>query len=99
MFAAIGDPTRLDLITRLADGGARSITTLGEGLPISRQAVAKHLDVLLNAGLVQRSHTGREARFALQRQAIEEARLWLDEVGAQWDEALRRMKAFVEDGD
>lgn len=98
LFAALGDPTRMGLIARLADGGERSIMTLGEGLPISRQAVTKHLDVLHGAGLVDRRKAGREMHYALRRQAIAEARAWLDAVHAQWDGTLARLKAFVEEG-
>ncbi|MBH1993179.1 MAG: helix-turn-helix transcriptional regulator [Sphingomonadaceae bacterium] len=97
MFAALGDPTRLGLIARLADGSERSIVHLGDGLPISRQAVAKHLDVLHGAGLVVRRKSGRETHFALRRDAVETARNWLDQVGAQWDDTLTRFKAFVEE--
>lgn len=96
IFAALGDSTRLRLVNRLAAGGQHSIAQLGEGLPISRQAVAKHLDVLLGAGLVQRNRSGREALFLLRPEAVSEARDWLDKVGAQWDGTLDRLKAFVE---
>ncbi|MGC4250514.1 MAG: metalloregulator ArsR/SmtB family transcription factor [Sphingobium sp.] len=96
LFAALGDQTRLGFIARLADGHGRSIVQMGEDLPISRQAVAKHLDVLHQAGLVQRTRSGREVHFALRREAIEDARLWLDKVGAQWDGTLSRFKDFVE---
>jgi DNA-binding transcriptional ArsR family regulator len=97
LFAALGDPTRLGLIVRLADGMERSIVQMGEGLPITRQAIAKHLDVLHSAGLVRRTKSGREVHFALRREAIEEARGWLEAVGAQWDGTLARFKAFVEE--
>jgi len=96
LFAALGDVTRLGLIGRLSDGGERSIVQLGDGLPISRQAVAKHLDVLLGAGLVRRTRSGREVLFALQPEAVAGARDWLDKVGSQWDDALGRFKDFVE---
>jgi DNA-binding transcriptional ArsR family regulator len=96
IFAALGDPTRIALIGRLSRGEAQSIVQIGEGLPISRQAVAKHLDVLHQAGLVRRQKSGREVHFALQRQAIEDARTWLAEIGTQWDGALARLKSFVE---
>lgn len=96
MFAALGDPTRLGLVTRLSDGRARSIAQMGEGLPISRQAVAKHLDVLLDAGLVNRAKSGREVHFALDPQALHAARDWLNAVGAQWEQTLDRLKFLVE---
>ncbi|BBF69643.1 MULTISPECIES: ArsR/SmtB family transcription factor [Sphingomonas] len=96
LFAALGDATRLGMVGRLSDGGERSIVQMGEGLAISRQAVAKHLDVLHGAGLVHRRKSGREVHYALHREAIEAARSWLDEVNAQWDGPLARLKAFVE---
>lgn len=96
LFAALGDATRLGLIGRLSDGGERSIVQLGDGLPISRQAVAKHLDVLLGAGLVRRTKSGREVLFTLRREAVAEARDWLDRVGSQWEETLGRFRDLVE---
>ncbi|HUD94521.1 MAG TPA: metalloregulator ArsR/SmtB family transcription factor [Sphingobium sp.] len=98
LFAALGDSTRLGLVSCLSDGSERSIVQLGDGLPMSRQAVAKHLDVLHGAGLVHRRKNGREVHYALRREAIEAARAWLDEVDAQWDATLSRLKAFVEEG-
>lgn len=95
-FAALGDPTRLAMVERLADGHPRSIARIGAGLPISRQAVAKHVEILHQAGLVDRRKSGREVHVALRHEAIEEARAWLDAVGAQWDGTLARLKAFVE---
>jgi len=97
LFAALGDPTRMAMIGKLSRGEEQSIVQIGEGLPISRQAITKHLDVLHRAGLVQRRKSGREVHFALRRQAIEAASAWLDEIGAQWDGALTRLKAFVEE--
>ena len=96
LFAALGDPTRLGLIARLSDGRARSIGTMGEGLAISRQAVAKHLEVLAGAGLVRRTRSGREVHFTLEREAVHAARHWLDQVGAQWDGTLDRLKHLAE---
>lgn len=96
LFAALGDATRLGLIGRLSEGTGRSITQLGDGLPISRQAVAKHLDVLLGAGLVRRTRSGREVLFTLEPEAIADARDWLAQVSSQWDETLGRLKNFVE---
>ncbi|WP_298401689.1 metalloregulator ArsR/SmtB family transcription factor [Sphingobium sp.] len=98
LFAALGDATRLGLIASLSDGKARSIVQLGDGLPISRQAVAKHLDVLHDAGLVHRRKSGREVQYALRHEAIEAAQGWLDQVSAQWDGALARLKLMLEGG-
>lgn len=97
LFAALGDPTRLALVTRLSDGRAHSIAQMGEGLTISRQAVTKHLDVLLNAGLVNRAKSGREVLFALDPQRLHAARDWLNAVGAQWEQTLNRLKFLLED--
>ncbi|WP_022682230.1 ArsR/SmtB family transcription factor [Sphingobium bisphenolivorans] len=96
LFAALGDATRLGLIGRLSEGSERSIVQLGQDLPISRQAVAKHLDVLLDAGLVRRTRQGREMLFALRPEMVTEARDWLTEVENQWEGALGRLKTFVE---
>src|SRR5262245_26124836 len=96
VFAAMGDPTRLSLVERLRDGRARSIAELADGAPITRQAVTKHLRVLEGAGLVAAARAGRETRFALQPQPLRDAGAYLEEVAAQWDAALGRLKAFVE---
>ncbi len=96
VFAALGDRTRLSLLTTLADGQARSIATLAADTEITRQAVTKHLHVLEKAGLVESSRVGRESRFAFRPEAIADARSYLDEVSAQWDAALSRLRALVE---
>jgi DNA-binding transcriptional ArsR family regulator len=97
-FSALGDPMRLALVSRLADGEERSIAALSDGAAMSRQAVTKHLDVLEQAGLVRRLRVGRESRFALRAARVDEARAYLDRISAQWDAALVRLKALVEDG-
>lgn len=95
-FAALGDPTRLALVGRLADGEPRSIAALSAGASISRQAVTKHLDALERAGLVARARQGREARFSLRREGVEAARAHLDRISSQWDGALERLAALVQ---
>ena len=97
IFAALGDETRLALIDRLRDGEAQSISQLAEGWPITRQAITKHLKVLEEAGLVQMSRAGRESLFELTPQPLAEVRDYLDFVSTEWDQALLRLKAFVED--
>ena len=97
LFAALADPTRLALLERLADGTPRPIVTLAAGRALTRQAVTKHLAVLRGAGLVARRPAGRETLYALQPERLAEARAWLDAIGAQWDDALARLKAHVEE--
>ena len=96
VFAALGDPTRLRIVMRLCTEGPQSIVQLTEGSQVTRQAVTKHLQVLAAAGVVRDVKAGRERRWQLQPQRLEEARRTLDEIGRQWDVALGKLKAFVE---
>lgn len=96
IFAALGDPTRLSLLTRLSDGQSRSIASLSADTLLTRQAITKHLHVLESAGLVRSSRVGRESRFAFQPEAVVEAKAYLDTVSRQWGDALSRLRAFVE---
>jgi DNA-binding transcriptional ArsR family regulator len=97
VFAALGDETRLAIVATLSDGAARSISNLSADSALTRQAITKHLRVLEGAGLVTSSRKGRESRFALRPAAIDEARTFLDAVSRQWDDALERLRAFVEE--
>jgi DNA-binding transcriptional ArsR family regulator len=96
IFAALGDPTRLSLVTTLCGGQPRSISQLTENTKLTRQAVTKHLRVLEHARIVHSTRTGRENRFAFSPEPIEDLRKYLDLVSEQWDEALARLRAFVE---
>jgi DNA-binding transcriptional ArsR family regulator len=96
IFAALGDETRLQIVARLCDGGPLSIVRLTEGFRISRQAISKHLRLLHGAGLVSSGRFGRERIWEIQTKRLSEARLYLDEISAQWDAALERLRAFVE---
>ena len=98
VFAALGDETRLSVLTRLCNGVPQSISRLTAGTNLSRQAVTKHLRVLANAGVVRSVRVGRESLFELEPQPIEELRDYLDRVSKQWDDALVRLKAHVEEG-
>jgi DNA-binding transcriptional ArsR family regulator len=98
VFAALGDDVRLYLVARLCAGGPLSITHLAEGVPVTRQAVTKHLHVLEHAGLIAGARHGRERLWELQPGALAEARQALDSIGAQWENALGRLKEFVEEG-
>ena len=96
VFAALADETRLALLARLSDGQARSIVQLASGSKITRQAITKHLRVLESAGIVRCSKAGRESRFEIDPRPIADLREYLDSVSRQWDEALARLKTFVE---
>lgn len=97
VFAALGDETRLSVLARLCNGVPQSISRLTVGTNLSRQAVTKHLRVLANAGVVRSVRVGRESLFELEPQPIEEVRDYLDQVYKQWDDALARLKAHVEE--
>lgn len=94
VFAALGDPVRLGLLARIGDG--RSITKLAADLPITRQAVTRHLRVLEQAELIEERRSGREMRFVARPDRLAEAKGWLDEVAQQWDGTLGRLKRHVE---
>lgn len=96
LFAALGDETRLALLLALAASTPMSIARLTEGSSLTRQAITKHLHVLETVGLVQRTHAGRETLFQLKPEPLSEAKRVLDAISAQWDQALARLKAFVE---
>lgn len=96
VFAALGDPTRLALVMTLSDRRARSIATLSVGADISRQAVTKHLRVLETAGAVASERSGRESLFVARREALDAARDYLEAVSLNWERALARLAAHVE---
>lgn len=98
IFAALGDATRLSLLSTLSREGPRSIAALSTHARITRQAVTKHLRVLERAGLVRSARAGRESRFAAEPQPLGAAKAYLDAVSAQWDAALARLQAHVEAG-
>jgi DNA-binding transcriptional ArsR family regulator len=95
VFSALSDPTRRYLVETLASRGGASATALAAELPISRQAVSKHLAALGSAGLVQRHRSGRETLYELQSAPLQEAAEWLAEVGAEWDDRLARLQQLL----
>lgn len=96
VFAALGDPTRLALVSRLSRDGPASIASLTAGTGITRQAVSKHLEVLAESGLVRGSRRGRERMWEFRRAPIDDARAQLERISAQWDDAIERLRALVE---
>jgi DNA-binding transcriptional ArsR family regulator len=96
VFAALGDETRLRIVSRLVEGAPLSITALSTGEPVTRQAITKHLRVLQEAGLVRSERRGREQLWELERTRLEELRAWVEDLSRQWDIALDKLKAYVE---
>jgi DNA-binding transcriptional ArsR family regulator len=97
VFAALGDETRLRLVLRLSNEGPLSISRLTSGTNVTRQAVTKHLRVMSAAGLVRNLRRGRENVWRLEQRRLEDARRYLDTISRRWDEALGRLRAFVEE--
>ena len=96
VFAALADETRLSLVAKLSGGQPRSISQLTCGSRLTRQAITKHLRVLENASIVHSIRRGRESLFEFDPQPMEEIKEYLDLVSEQWDQALSRLKSFVE---
>ena len=92
VLAALSDPTRRSLFERLAAGGPDTATNLASGLPVSRQAVVKHLQVLAEAGLVSSERHGREVRYAASSEPLTPAVGWMVATGARWDRRLDRLR-------
>jgi DNA-binding transcriptional ArsR family regulator len=96
VFAALADPTRLEMLTRLARGGPATATELSSALPISRQAVAKHLAALSAAGLVERHPSGREVRYSFEPGPLGDVVRWAEDVGDTWDRRLDRLSRSID---
>jgi DNA-binding transcriptional ArsR family regulator len=96
VFAALADPTRRHLVESLATDPGATATGLAAALPISRQAVAKHLATLGDAGLVSPRRNGRETNFELRPQPLTEAMEWMGAVGAEWDDRLGRLSRLLD---
>lgn len=95
VFTALADPTRRHLVAHLAERGAATATELSAGLPITRQAVTKHLVLLGDAGLVSATREGREVRYRLSTPPLDDAMAWMAAVGARWDERLAALQRHV----
>lgn len=96
VFGALADPTRRHLVEALAAEPGATATGLASSLPISRQAVSKHLKLLAEAGLVNRRRSGREALFELETEPLAEAVAWIGTVGAEWEDNLEALKSVLE---
>jgi DNA-binding transcriptional ArsR family regulator len=96
LWAAVGDPTRYRVLDLLVTGGPGTASSLSRELPVTRQAVAKHLAVLERSGLVNAEPAGREVRYGVDPKQFARAVAQLAEVGQAWDGRLRRIKAIAE---
>lgn len=96
VFVALADETRLRLVSRLGEEGPQSISKLASGFDVTRQAITKHLHVLADAGLVHGTRDGRENVWELEPRRLAEAGRCLNLISKQWDDALERLRAFVE---
>ena len=96
LWSAIGDPTRRRMLDLLLVGGGGTATTLAQQLPVTRQAVAKHLGVLDRAGLVRSAPSGREKRYRVDDEQLARAAAQLTSVGSAWDGRLQRIKRIAE---
>lgn len=96
LWSAIGDPTRRRMVDLLLADGGGTATSLSERLPVTRQAVAKHLGVLDRVGLVHVTPAGREKRYHVDDAQLARAVAQLSQVGATWDARLRRIKRIAE---
>ena len=97
LFAALADATRLHIVSRLCEEGPLSISRLSEGSHVTRQAVTKHLRVMEEARLLHCRRRGRETLWSLDERRLKEARQYLAQISSQWDNALNRLKNFVEE--
>jgi DNA-binding transcriptional ArsR family regulator len=96
VFTALGDETRLYIVSRLCQEGRQSISRLTSGTELTRQAVTKHLRVLADAGLATCDRNGREQLWQVEAKRLGEVRRLLGQISEQWDDALTRLQAFVE---
>ena len=97
VFAALGAATRLKVVSKLCSDGPTSTAGLSAGTGVTRQAITKHLDTLEAAGVVRSNRTGRERIWEIETARLAKARRCLDDIGAQWDAAIDRLRALVEE--
>ena len=95
VFSALADPTRRAVLRAVADAGEITATQLSTGFPVTRQAVAKHLSALSDAGLVSATRQGRETFYALTPAPLADALDWITGVGAEWDDRLKSLQQYL----
>jgi DNA-binding transcriptional ArsR family regulator len=98
LWAALGDPTRIRVIDLLLEHGEATASTLADALPITRQGVSKHLAVLERDGLVTAHRTGREVRYTVRQERLDQASAAIARIAARWDTRLSAIKKMAEEG-
>lgn len=98
VFFALSDPTRRDVMKHLNERGAQSASDLATTMPVSRQAIAKHLQALADAGLVRSQREGRELMYHLTPEPMTAAMSWMADVGARWDDRLGKLRHYLGEG-
>lgn len=96
LFNALGDPTRLEIVQRLSTGAQHTITTVSEGLKMSRQGVRKHLQILAQAKVIHLKPHGRDVQIELERDTLEQAKAFIAHLEMQWDKRLEALRDFAE---
>jgi DNA-binding transcriptional ArsR family regulator len=96
VFAALADPTRRHLVELLGERGAMTATELAREVAVTRQAIAKHLAALADAGLAASTREGRDVRYRLTPEPLSDAMAWMAEVGGNWDDRLAALKRHIE---
>jgi DNA-binding transcriptional ArsR family regulator len=96
-FAALGDPNRLRIVSRLCDEGPQSIAGLTAGSDVTRQAITKHLQTMQDAGLVRSARVGRQVVWELEPRRVAQVRAHLEQIAKDWERALSRLRDMVED--
>lgn len=96
VFIALADTTRRDIINTLTEQGAHTATQLSSNMAITRQGVAKHINILIDAGLVSTKKQGREVYYDITPQPLQKATEWIADIEAQWDKRLIKLQEFIE---
>ncbi len=97
VFSALSDPMRRSLLLNLAQHSPRTATQLARDYPITRQGIRKHLTILQDAGLVSVHQKGREMRYTLTPEPLDDVEYWLEKISAVWDRRLQRLKKMLEE--
>ena len=92
VFSALGDETRFEVLNILAVSGPASASTLAREMPVSRQAISKHLTALHDAGLLRRERDGREIKYVFEPGPLDDVSDWVNSVGNAWDARLKRLE-------